>query len=365
MNLATAQSLRILLRGGGESQNFNAPKSTLYTIKTRYKIFGIQVFFKTTTQIHKTQSLFIWANPYIGKYISTSPNIEQETLALISGLSKENQAFALRQMGRCAQSYRDNNHSFTALSQSEIDEWRRIESEFLPNIFQLGENLYCYKHYLLPIDRFEISVFWHKHSLNILEPSTLAKMRDKDFIDVGGYVGDSALIFEQEFCDKNIYTFEPTRDNYERILQTIKLNNLKRTIPINKGLGAENAKAEIGISGTYGLGSSITFSEHFENTESVQITTLDDFVRENKIEVGFIKVDIEGFEMEFLKGAKETICAQKPAMLLSIYHQPSDYFGIKPLIESWDLGYKFKIHQGIDYSLTVETALFCEVVDKP
>lgn len=291
------------------------------------------------------------------------PNVEQEILTLISGLSAENQAFVFRQIGRCREAYKKKDFDFTALSQKEIDEWRRIESEFLPNIFQLGENLYCYKHYLLPIERFEISVFWHKHSLNILEPQTLAKMRSKDFIDVGGYVGDSAIIFEQEFCDKNIYTFEPTKDNYKRILQTIKLNNLKRTIPINKGLGAENATAEIGISGVYGLGSSITFKENFENTESVEITTLDEFVRKSKIEVGFIKVDIEGFEMEFLKGAKETICAQKPAMLISIYHQAGDYFGIKPLIESWDLGYKFKIHQGIDYSLVVETALFCEVAE--
>lgn len=86
-------------------------------------------------------------------------------------------------------------------------------------------------------------------------------------------------------------------------------------------------------------------------------------MRENKIEVGFIKVDIEGFEMEFLKGAKETICTQKPAMLLSIYHQGSDYFGIKPLIESWNLGYTFKIHKGVDLSITGETALFCEVLE--
>lgn len=188
-------------------------------------------------------------------------------------------------------------------------------------------------------------------------------MRSKDFIDVGGYVGDSALVFE-EFTDKNIYTFEPTKDNYERILQTIKLNNLKRTIPINKGLGAEDSTAEIGISDVYyGLGSSIAFSEHFENTEVVEITTLDKFVKTHKIKAGFIKVDIEGFEMEFLNGAKETIATQKPAMLLSIYHQPSDYFEIKPLIESWDLGYKFKIHKGVDLHNTAETALFCEVVE--
>ena len=123
---------------------------------------------------------------------------------------------------------------------------------------------------------------------------------------------------------------------------------------------------EIEISRNDGLGSSVCsleFYNTFVSSELVEITTLDEFVRENKIEVGFIKVDVEGFEMEFLKGAKETICTQKPAMLLSIYHQASDYFGIKPLIESWNLGYKFKIHQGIDYSIPVETALFCEVLE--
>lgn len=114
--------------------------------------------------------------------------------------------------------------------------------------------------------------------------------------------------------------------------------------------------------GVYSSGSSLVV-QHSNEIENVQIITLDEFVRENKIEVGFIKVDIEGFEMEFLKGAKEAICTQKPAMLLSIYHQASDYFCIKPLIESWNLGYTFKFHQGIDYGIPTETALFCEVLE--
>ena len=95
--------------------------------------------------------------------------------------------------------------------------------------------------------------------------------------------------------------------------------------------------------------------------EQTHIITLDGYTKENNIEVGFIKVDIEGFEMEFLKGAKETIARDKPAMLISIYHQGSDFFDIKPLIESWNLGYKFKIHKPIDHSIIAETALYCEV----
>lgn len=266
-----------------------------------------------------------------------------------------------RQIALSLKAYKANNPTITELTADEIAELIKINAEFYPNILELGANLYAYNGYLLPKNDFEISVFWHKHNLNILEPQTLVKMRGKDFIDVGGYVGDSALLFEREFCDKNIYSFEATKANFRLMQRTLELNNSKRIVPINKGLGANNSTMQICIA----EGGSSIVAHNSDEMESVEIITLDEFVKERKIAVGFIKVDIEGFEMEFLKGAKETITAQKPAMLLSIYHQPSDYFGIKPLIESWNLGYKFKIHKGVDFNLTVETALFCEVIEKP
>ncbi len=95
--------------------------------------------------------------------------------------------------------------------------------------------------------------------------------------------------------------------------------------------------------------------------ETIAITTLDDFVAEHGIEVGFIKVDIEGFEQHFLAGAKKTICTQKPALLISIYHSGDDYFNIKPLIESWNLGYQMRIYKGTDMALSIDTALYCYI----
>ena len=50
-------------------------------------------------------------------------------------------------------------------------------------------------------------------------------------------------------------------------------------------------------------------------------------------------------------------------MLLSIYHNANDFFEIKPLIESWNLGYTFKICKPVDWSLSKETALYCEVLE--
>lgn len=111
-----------------------------------------------------------------------------------------------------------------------------------------------------------------------------------------------------------------------------------------------------------GGASSLAFSRT-QYVENVEITTLDDFVKEHNLQVGLIKVDIEGFEMEFLKGAKDTICSQKPALSICIYHSGRDYFHIKPLIESWNLGYRFEIFKRMDGYFTIDTALFCEILE--
>lgn len=212
----------------------------------------------------------------------------------------------------------------------------------------------------MPIYHFEVGVFYHKHSLKeAFSKETLQRIRQKDIIDVGGFIGDSAIIFEREFTERNIYSFEPTSKNYALMQETLRLNDSKRIIPIHQGLGIKSENLKIRF---FGGASHIDLRGQSEDLESISITTLDEFVRENKLEVGFIKVDIEGFEQEFLKGARETIESQKPAMLLSIYHNGSDFFDIKPMIESWDLGYQFKIIKPIDYTISIEAALFCEAV---
>lgn len=100
---------------------------------------------------------------------------------------------------------------------------------------------------------------------------------------------------------------------------------------------------------------------HYKEDIEVPVTTLDEYIAQHRIEVGLIKVDVEGGEPAFLEGAKRTICEQKPILLLSIYHNAHDFFELKPLIESWDLGYRFKIHKPTLQSTTGETLLLAEV----
>ena len=232
-----------------------------------------------------------------------------------------------------------------------------IGKEFYNRIEKINDNLYRYKDYLLPVNHFESSVFYHRHSIDKLK--TLGKIRNKNIIDVGGFVGDSAIIFSK-YTDKNVYTFEASPENFEIVEKTLELNKTANVIPVNIALG-DKVDDVLYITGSSSC--KTTTSHKCENAETIKATTLDSYIEKNNIDVGLIKVDIEGFEQKFLKGAENTIKTQKPALLISIYHSFDDYMHIKPIIESWNLNYTFRIIKPEENPL-LETLLVAEVLDK-
>ncbi|MCI5969319.1 FkbM family methyltransferase [Helicobacter sp.] len=301
---------------------------------------------------------WIIQSDFVREMLEDSKYLEKLVI-LTQGLDKESITTIYRVLSRLKQAV-CNGQNITQLNAEEITMLNRIHTEFYPNIFEIAPNaLYYYDGYYLPIPAFHESVFWYRLGLSERGGGAifdLKALQDKDIIDVGAYIGDSALIL-QEYTRKKVYAFEAVKSNYQTMLQTIKLNACKRIVPINKGLGAKNSVEKIS---TQGAGSSIVLPNN-NLFEEVEIIPLDSYVKEKKLKIGFIKVDIEGFEQEFLKGAKETIMKQKPAMLISLYHKYSDFFDIKPMIDSWNLGYKFKVVKPIDHNVSGETALYCEV----
>ena len=244
---------------------------------------------------------------------------------------------------------------FTHDEKIQIDKLRK---EFSQQIIELSNGCFAYRQYTLPIRHFEATVFYYKHQIETL--NNIKKLNSKDFIDAGGFIGDSALVLS-EYTQGNVYTFEAVTENYENMLKTIDLNNRENIIPIKMALGSEDSIMKMKVQD-----SCSTLSKHAPihkqgaTYEDVKITSLDNFIKDKNLDIGLIKVDIEGFEQEFLKGAKHTIMKYKPVMLLSIYHNASDFFDIKPIIESWDLGYKFKIARPVNGGLWFETLLICE-----
>lgn len=241
-------------------------------------------------------------------------------------------------------------------TKQDLEQLEKVK-EFEKSI-QRKDNYFCYKNYKLPVNLFESSVFYYKHGIDTLKNKNT--IQNKAIIDVGCHIADSVIVFRAEFANNPIYSFEPSKTNYNVALQTLKLNNIQGARIENLGLG--DKECELKIHSTDNILKSCENTISQNGNEIVKITTLDKYVEKNNIKVGLIKVDIEGFEQNFLKGAKKTIISQRPILLISIYHNYDDFYNIKPMIESWNLGYKFSLFQGVQNSgkIEVETLLVCE-----
>lgn len=321
------------------------------------RICGIKV--RQTKNYKKLlRSHHLYPNTWFQDSISTlrEDSSIKKIINLTQGLDKKSASLVCRIIARTLEADAHPLKVFFTLSKEEIEALDSLQNDFVANIFHIAPNLYYWNGYFLPCKHI-VEVFWYRHGLDSLKNP--AYFKHKDIIDVGGYIGDSATILS-EYTEGKVHSFETTSHNYNLMLETIRLNHLTRVVPIKKGLGSVQSKMTISIDGP--ASSFNPLSQTSNESEEVEIITLDSYVAEHKIQVGFIKVDIEGFEMEFLKGAKHTICTQKPTMLISIYHSLDDFFEIKPLIESWNLGYTFSIHKPIDYTISVETGLFCEIL---
>ena len=186
------------------------------------------------------------------------------------------------------------------------------------------------------------------------------KIKSLDIIDAGACSGDSALILS-ELTEKNVYAFEPVSSNYENMLKTIELDDVKNIIPEKKGLSSEVKTENIYI---FEKASSLKYNpSNTNNVENIEITTIDDYVKQNNLQVGLIKSDIEGMEMELLKGANETIKQFKPTLLISIYHSANDFFKIKEYIANLNLGYKIKIIKPKNGYILVGTMLIAQCIE--
>ncbi|MDY6868987.1 MAG: FkbM family methyltransferase, partial [Chloroflexota bacterium] len=235
---------------------------------------------------------------------SKDPDFREKYLKLISGLDPESAEIITRIILRQHKYLNNDAKSLDLFTRAEQEQLRLLKEEFNDQILRIDDDLYAYKNYLLPIHHFESSVFYYKHGL--AQVDTLDKVKGKAVVDVGGFIGDSVLVLS-ELQPKVIYTFEAVPENFALLQKTLRLNHLNNVIAENLALGAENSTTIIHVGGSSSTGIDRPGLKFIEDIQ-VPVTTLDDYVDEHPMEIGLIKVDIEGGEPAFLAGAKKTIC---------------------------------------------------------
>lgn len=278
---------------------------------------------------------------------------EKDIQRLLSGLDAKS-AYNIQLVLSRIKMLMDNNYNdidiFSKAEHDDIIKSNRRKTE----IISLNNDLFYNRNCYLPINHFEDIVFEQRFNIDLLPDKVLSKLKNKSIIDVGAYVGDSVFVLNQFEHDK-IYAFEANPKNYDLLKKTIKLNNLSNVIAENMALG-DKVNKKIFLSDDEAC-SSITNVKN-ANLVECKMTTLDDYVEKHpNIKVGLIKVDIEGAEQSFLNGAINTLKKHKPVLIMSIYHNWSDFLHIKTWLESLNLGYEFVVSKPISGAIVLETQL--------
>lgn len=167
-------------------------------------------------------------------------------------------------------------------------------------------------------------------------------IKDKVFFDFGACYGHESLMFSE--LSKEVYTFEPM-GHFSTVVEKVKKFNKTNINCVNKGVGKVEDKLTFFTPNGIASRSRPATKEEIklgEHISQVEIVTIDNFVSQNKIEnVGLMKFDIEGMERPALESGLETIRKNKPVLLISVYHNYSDFYSTAEFIDKLNLGYKF------------------------
>lgn len=285
-------------------------------------------------------------------------DIREQYVNLIRGLPSESISEVVRILDRLRKpELVGSRYWFTRVEQEEL---RSIFDLHASRILQLSEDTWAYGKYLIPSNVISTTTFYSRYFVDDL--THLDNIRDLEIIDAGGFFGDSLLIFS-EITNKSVHVFEPNPELFQLCQRTVELNQIKDVQLNQLALGAEVEKLHFFNDGDSSkLVSSNEISSYpAERLALIEVTTIDAYVRARGLRVGLIKADIEGFELQMLQGAMETIKTQRPTLLLSMYHNAEQFFGLKTFIESLELGYEFRIRKPHDTSVIIDTILIAEV----
>lgn len=130
-------------------------------------------------------------------------------------------------------------------------------------------------------------------------------------IDIGANIGITAIWMAKN--SNKVYAFEPEKNNLKRLKDNLKVNGIDNVEIVEKAVSDRDTVGVLNIFESYGHHS--LSANHISspiNTQQVDIISLEKFCNLNNIsEIDFLKIDVEGFELEVLMGAKNLLNNKK------------------------------------------------------
>jgi FkbM family methyltransferase len=131
------------------------------------------------------------------------------------------------------------------------------------------------------------------------------------FIDVGANGGTFTVIAAKQVQNHgHVYAFEPDQRNVQLLRHNLKINNITNVTILECALSNKKGVTQLAIAidgAMNSLAKTHRPDQQITTWQTVEVTTLDDFISEYKIDkINLIKIDIEGGEKLIFAGAKNT-----------------------------------------------------------
>jgi FkbM family methyltransferase len=186
----------------------------------------------------------------------------------------------------------------------------------------------------------------------------LQKKENETYIDAGCCDG-TTIVDYVEFCEgsyKKIIGFEADKNNYNKTVKLLKNRKIRNAVILQKGTWSKSGVLNFTGTGNETAKISSVSADSFGGGGGIEVCRLDD---ELATEAGnlFLKMDIEGSEIEALKGMESTIKNKKPRIAISVYHKPEDIIDIPFFLQKMVPEYKFYLRHDCLVNLT-ETVLY-------
>ncbi len=148
-------------------------------------------------------------------------------------------------------------------------------------------------------------------------------------LDIGANVGCYSLLFGQWVGPSGkVFAFEPASETYSNLRRHIKLNRLDTVItPVEAAVSDTVSTASFIEFDSHGMNRLATSLDKAEQSRVVEVatTTVDEFCKQAGVVPDLIKIDVEGFELNVLRGARDTIKAAGNRLALFVEIHPTTW----------------------------------------
>jgi FkbM family methyltransferase len=143
-------------------------------------------------------------------------------------------------------------------------------------------------------------------------------------LDIGANRGAYSLLFAQWVGSSGrVYAFEPAPQSRRGLDRHVCLNHCQRLVSISpKAVSSSSGEVRFRAAGPRGDNRIVTQDDAGGDRIDVQTTSIDEFCAQHQLAPSLIKIDVEGAELDVLKGARETISSRGGALRVYVEMHP-------------------------------------------